>query len=71
MHSSAQSFPTQAPAGAAPTAIETTLYELIAAISAEVGSEEDDLIVATVVHLVNSGQVRFTGEWENAKVICR
>lgn len=70
MESSVQHFPTQAPADAEPTTIETTLYELIAAISAEAGPEEDDLILATVVHLVNSGQVRFTGDWKNAKVVC-
>jgi hypothetical protein len=32
----------------------TTLYELIAAINTEVGAEEDDLVIACVLHLLNA-----------------
>jgi hypothetical protein len=71
MQTAAQSLSTPAPAGAESTTIETTLYDLIAAVSAEAGPDEDELILATVVHLLNSGQARFTGAWKNAKVVCR
>jgi hypothetical protein len=32
----------------------TTLYDLIAAINTEVGAEEDDLVIACVLHLLNA-----------------
>ena len=70
MQSSTQSILAQVPASAEPTTVETTLYDLIDAISAEVEPGEDDLIIATVVHLLNSGRVKFTGDWRNAKVVC-
>jgi hypothetical protein len=38
--------------------IETTLYELIEAISQEVEPEEDSLIAATVRHLTDTGKVK-------------
>jgi hypothetical protein len=34
--------------------IRTTLYDLIAAINAEVGADEDDLVIALVVHLLKT-----------------
>jgi hypothetical protein len=42
--------------------ITTTLYDLIAAINSEVSPEEDALVIATVMALLNSGRVRFLGE---------
>ena len=44
-----------------PATIETTLYDLIEAISAEVNPNEEDLVVATIVHLLASGKVKFLG----------
>lgn len=38
----------------------TTLYELIAAINAEVGVEEDDVVVACVVHLLNTQRLTYS-----------
>ena len=70
MQIATQSMPAQVPAYAEPTTIETTLYELVEAISTEVEPGEDDLIIATVVHLLNSGRVKFTGDWRHAKVVC-
>jgi hypothetical protein len=70
MQNSTQSILEQVPACAASTTIVTTLYDLIEAISAEVEPGEDDLIIATVMHLLNSGRVKFTGDWRNAKVVC-
>jgi hypothetical protein len=71
MQISTQSIPAQVLAYTEPTTVETTLYELVEAIGAEVEPGEDDLIIATVVHLLNSGRVKFTGDWKNAKVVCR
>ena len=41
--------------------IHTTLYDLIAALSAEMGPDEEDVLTATVVHLLNTHRVRCTG----------
>jgi hypothetical protein len=72
MQISTQSIPAQVPAEVESTTIETTLYELIEAIGAEVEPGEDDLlIIATMVHLLNSGQVKFTGDWKNARIVCK
>ena len=37
-----------------PTALTTTLYDLIAALQDVVGPDEDTLVVATVMHLIRS-----------------
>ena len=42
--------------------IKTTLYDLIAAINSEVKPEEDHLVVATVVHLLKTGRLKFLKE---------
>lgn len=39
--------------------IRTTLYDLIEAINDEIGPDEEQLVVATVVHLLQTGRVRF------------
>ena len=44
-----------------PKTIQTTLYDLIEAISAEVKPDEEDLVVATIVHLLASGKIKFLG----------
>lgn len=51
--------------------IHTTLYDLIEAISAEVAPGEDDLVTATLVHLINSGRIKFADDWRDLQVICR
>jgi hypothetical protein len=52
------------------TAITTTLYDLIEAINTEVAPDEDELVTATVVHMLNSGRVKFLGDLKDHKVIC-
>ncbi len=47
-------------------AIRTTLYNLIAAINAKAGPEDEHLVVATVVYLLGTGQVTFLGEVESS-----
>jgi len=41
--------------------IQTTLYDLIAAINAEVGAEEDDLVIALVVHILKTHWLTYLG----------
>ena len=41
--------------------IRTTLYDLIVAINAEVGAEEDDLVIACVVHLLKTQRLIYGG----------
>jgi len=41
--------------------IQTTLYDLIAAINAEVGADEDDLVIALVVHLLKTHWLAYLG----------
>jgi hypothetical protein len=50
-----------------PTTIQTTLYDLIAAVRAEVGADDDDLVITTVVHLLNSHRPRFIGPARHLK----
>jgi hypothetical protein len=39
--------------------VRTTLYKLIEAISGQVEPEQDELVVKIVLHLFESGKVRF------------
>jgi hypothetical protein len=50
--------------------IHTTLYDLIAAINEEVAPQEDHLVTATVVHLMNSGRVKFTDDTRQLRAVC-
>ena len=59
METVAQSFRSIEPRYPAITTIETTLYELIEAVSDEVKSGEDELVAESVLHLLDTGQVKF------------
>ena len=48
--------------GEMPSTITTTLYDLMAAMQAVVGRDEDALVVATMVHVLRSGRITFVGE---------
>ena len=51
-----------APTSPASTTMQTTLYELIAALSAEVGADAaDGVLTATVVHFLQTHRVTWTG----------
>ena len=41
--------------------IHTTLYDLSAALSAEVGPDEADVVTAAVMHLLNTHRITCTG----------
>jgi hypothetical protein len=40
--------------------IRTTLYDLIAAFNAEVGADEDDLVITGVMHLLNTHRLTYS-----------
>ena len=42
---------------ALPSIVTTTLYDLVEEIQDVVGSDEDALVVATLMHLLESGQI--------------
>ena len=46
---------------ALPSRLTTTLYDLVAAVQAVVEPDEDELVVATVVHMLRAGQITFLG----------
>ena len=50
--------------------IHTTLYNLLAALSAEVGPDEDDVLTAMVVHLLNTYRVTYTGNLQGYRLVC-
>lgn len=52
------------------TTITTSLYDLIAAIGDEVGPNEEELVTATVTHILQSGRVKFLGDSEALKAAC-
>ena len=41
------------------TTMTTSLYELIEAVQTEVGPENDELVVATVMYVLRSGRATF------------
>lgn len=43
------------------TTIQTTLYDLIAAIQAATEPEEEELVVGTVAYMIHSGRIKFLG----------
>jgi hypothetical protein len=49
--------------------ITTTLYDLVEVISAEVGPNEDHLVTAAVMHLINSSRARFIGSRKTLTVV--
>ncbi|MGQ4809032.1 hypothetical protein NKDENANG_02428 [Candidatus Entotheonellaceae bacterium PAL068K] len=52
------------------TTVETTLYDLIASIDDAASPASSELVTATVVHLLNSRRVRFSGDPRRLEVIC-
>ena len=41
------------------TTVTTSLYELIEAVQSQVGPENDELVVATVMYLLRAGRATF------------
>ena len=49
----------------------TTLYDLIAAVSAEVGPDEENVAMATMVHILNTYRVTCRGDFEGYRLVCK
>jgi hypothetical protein len=51
--------------------LHTTLYDLIAAVSAAVSPGEENAITATVVHILNTYRVTCLGDFEGCRLVCK
>jgi hypothetical protein len=45
-----------------PTSTTTTLYDLLAGLQEAAPADDDDLVVAAMVHLLRSGRIAFLNE---------
>jgi hypothetical protein len=52
------------------TKIQTTLYDLVAVLNAERSPDEDNIVTATIVHLLNTHQVTCTGAMQGYRLVC-
>ena len=50
--------------------IQTTLYDLVASLNAELSPDEDNVVIATVVHLLNTHRVTCTGALRGYRMVC-
>jgi hypothetical protein len=58
------------PSGTTRKRLQTTLYDLIAAVSEVAGADDEASIIATVTHLVNSHDTRCVGVFEGYRLVC-
>lgn len=52
------------------TKFQTTLYDLVAILNAELSPDEDNIVTATIVHLLNTHQVTWTGALQGYRLVC-
>ena len=52
------------------TTVETTLYDLVSALCDELEDEEEELVLPILVHLLNSGRIKFIDGHRKYKVTC-
>jgi hypothetical protein len=50
--------------------IQTTLYDLVATLNAELSPDEDNVVTETVVHLLNTHRVTCTGALQGYRLVC-
>ena len=50
--------------------IQTTLYDLIATLNVELSPDEDNVVIATIVHLLNTHRVTCTGALQGYRLVC-
>ena len=50
--------------------IQTTLYDLVATLNAEFSPDEDNAVIETVVHLLNTHWVTCTGALQGYQLVC-
>jgi len=70
METMVRTFSRTARQSPSPTKIHATLYNLIAALSAEIEPDEEDVLTATVVHLLNTHRVTCTGDLQGYRLVC-
>ena len=51
--------------------IHTTLYDLIATLNVDLSPDEDNVIIATVVHFLNTHRVLCTGALQGYRLACK
>ena len=69
MQACATNLATVSATSCAPVRFTTTLFDLVEVISAEVGPNEDHLVAAAVMHLINSSRARFIGSRKTLTVV--
>jgi hypothetical protein len=52
-----------------PVHITTTLYDLVEAVNTAVALDEDRLVAAAVMHLINTSRARFVGSRKTLTVV--
>jgi hypothetical protein len=52
------------------TTFKTTLYDLIVVVREEIRPDEEHLVTPIIVHLLNSGRVKFVEGPQQRRVIC-
>lgn len=50
--------------------IHTTLYDLIDTLNTEISADEDNVVIATVVHFLNTYRVTCTGALQGYRLVC-
>ena len=50
--------------------IQTTLYDLVAVLNAELSPDKDNIVTATIVHLLNTHRVTCTGALRGYRLVC-
>ena len=50
--------------------IQTTLYDLIATLNVELSPDEDNVVIATIVHLLNTHRITCTGALQGYRLVC-
>jgi hypothetical protein len=50
--------------------IHTTLYDLIATLNTELSPDEDNVVIATVTHFLNTHRVTCTGALQGYRLVC-
>jgi hypothetical protein len=51
--------------------LHTTLYDLMAAVSAEAGPDEENAATATMVHILNTYRVTCLGDFAGYRLVCK
>jgi hypothetical protein len=52
------------------TKIQTSLYDLVAMLNTELSPDDDNIVTATIVHLLNTHQVTCTGALQGHRLVC-